>query len=76
MDETQLIEPNSGRLLTAKDVAAMLAVPTSWVYAQSRAGNLPTVPCGRYRRYRPAAIQAWIARAECDGDGIAATERT
>jgi predicted DNA-binding transcriptional regulator AlpA len=47
--------------MTAKDVAALLAVPTSWVYAQSRAGTIPTVTCGRYRR---AAIEAWIAQAE------------
>jgi hypothetical protein len=30
-------------LLTASEVAQLLAVPTSWVYAQSRAGRIPTV---------------------------------
>jgi hypothetical protein len=52
--------------MTATDVGTLLGVPTSWVYAQSRAGAIPTVPCGRYRRYRRAAIEAWIAKSEID----------
>jgi excisionase family DNA binding protein len=51
-------------LLTAQDVAAMLGVPTSWVYAQTRAGLLPTVKLGRYRRYRRDAVAAWIEAQE------------
>jgi excisionase family DNA binding protein len=64
MDASENSSHDPGRLMTAKDVAALLAVPTSWVYAQSRAGTLPTVNCGRYRRYRRAAIDTWIAEAE------------
>lgn len=52
------------RLLTADDVAEMLGVPKSWVYAASRKGELPTVPLGRYRRYRPEAVEAWIREQE------------
>jgi excisionase family DNA binding protein len=51
-------------LLTAQDVAALLGVPASWVYAQTRAGRIPTVKLGRYYRYRREAIQAWIAECE------------
>ena len=43
-------------LLTAQDVAAMLGVTAGWVYAQSRKGRIPTIPLGRYRRYRRDAI--------------------
>jgi excisionase family DNA binding protein len=64
MDASQSTSADPARLMTAKDVAALLAVPTSWLYAQSRAGTIPTVSCGRYRRYRRAAIEAWIAEAE------------
>jgi excisionase family DNA binding protein len=53
-----------GKLLTADDVALMLCVPKSWVYAQSRAGSLPTVRVGRYCRYRHEAITAWIEQQE------------
>lgn len=52
------------RLLTAEDVAELLGVSTSWVYAASRRGELPTVTLGRYRRYRPEAVEAWIERQE------------
>jgi excisionase family DNA binding protein len=63
--EPQLISSDDpGRLLTASEVARLLPVPTSWVYAQSRAGRIPTVTCGRYRRYRRAAVEAWLAELE------------
>jgi excisionase family DNA binding protein len=52
------------RLLTADDVAAMLGVPKTWVYAETRAGRMPHVELGRYRRYRTDAIEAWIAQRE------------
>lgn len=51
-------------LLTAGDVAQLLGVPRSWVYEQSRQGRIPTVTLGRYRRYRRAAIEEWIAQLE------------
>jgi excisionase family DNA binding protein len=51
-------------LLNANDVAALLGVPVSWVYMQTRAGRIPTVKLGRYYRYRREAIEAWIAELE------------
>jgi excisionase family DNA binding protein len=39
-------------LLTAEELAAQLKVPVSWVYEQSRQGNIPTVRIGRYIRFR------------------------
>jgi excisionase family DNA binding protein len=57
----------SGKLLTADDVAELLGVPTSWVYEQSRAGRIPTVTLGRYRRYRQEAIDEWVQELEARG---------
>jgi excisionase family DNA binding protein len=54
----------SGSLLTAGDVAELLGVPKSWVYEQSRAGRIPTVTLGRYRRYRRERIEAWREELE------------
>lgn len=54
------IEP----LLTAKDVAAMLGVPVSWVYTQAREGRIPTVRLGRYARFRREAVEAWVSELE------------
>lgn len=50
----------TGRLLTATDVAELLAVPESWVRRETRAGRLPFVPLGRYRRYDEAKVLAWV----------------
>ena len=56
-------------LLTAAEVAELLGVPTSWVYEQSRAGRIPTVTLGRYRRYRREAIEAWLDHIEAGWRG-------
>jgi len=56
--------PSHIGLLTAGQVAQLLGVPKSWVYAQSREGRLPTVRLGRYYRYRATAIEAWLAEQE------------
>jgi excisionase family DNA binding protein len=51
-------------LLNAQDVADLLAVPASWVYAEARAGRMPHVKLGRYTRFRREAVEAWLADAE------------
>jgi excisionase family DNA binding protein len=51
-------------LLSADEVAELLGVRRDWVYAQSRAGTIPTVTLGRYRRYRREAIEDWINALE------------
>ena len=50
----------SERLLTAAEVAELLAVPVSWVREATRAGRLPYLALGRYRRYSRPAIEAWL----------------
>lgn len=52
------------RLLDADLVAELLRVPKSWVYAEARAGRLPHVQIGRYRRFRLKAIEEWIEARE------------
>ncbi len=41
----------SDRLLDAEGLAERLKVPVSWVYEQSRQGNIPTHRLGRYIRF-------------------------
>jgi excisionase family DNA binding protein len=54
-------EPQENRrLLTAKEVADLLAVPESWVREATRAGRLPHLTLGRYRRYSRQAIAVWL----------------
>jgi excisionase family DNA binding protein len=50
------------RLLTAEEIAERLGVKTQWVWAQARAGRIPHVRLGRYRRlprvgYRGVGLQ-------------------
>jgi excisionase family DNA binding protein len=47
-------------LLTAGQVAKLLAVPESWVREATREGRIPYLALGRYRRYRRAAIESWL----------------
>lgn len=54
-------------LLTVDDVAALLNVEKSWVYEHTRsrgtqrADRLPTIKLGKYVRFEPRAIQAYLA---------------
>jgi hypothetical protein len=41
----------SPALLKPKDLAKKLEMPVSWVYEQSRQGNIPTHRLGRYIRF-------------------------
>jgi excisionase family DNA binding protein len=52
------------RLLTAEEVADRLGMRTDWVWAQARAGRIPHVRLGRYRRFRESALEAWISGLE------------
>ena len=52
------------RLLTVDDVAERLGVTKDWVWAQARAGRIPHVQLGRYRRFREEALDEWLAGLE------------
>jgi len=64
----------SDRLLTAKQVADLLAVPESWVREATREGRIPHLRLGRYRRYQPAAIDAWLAENRHDGKAVSSRD--
>ena len=54
----------NGSLLFADDVAAMVGMTRDWIYAETRAGRIPHVALGRYYRYRPESIDAWLRDIE------------
>ena len=60
----------SDRLLEAKEVAELLAVPESWVRESTRSGAIPVVELGRYRRYREADVLAWLESCSRPGRAI------
>ena len=51
---------NGERLLTAAEVAELLSVPESWVRQETRAGRMPHLTLGRYKRYDRDAVLAWL----------------
>ena len=53
-------EDPSERLLNSKQLAEVLQVPVTWIEQQAREGNIPSLPCGRRRRYRRSAVEAAI----------------
>ena len=61
------------RLLTAQDVADSLQVPVTWVYRAARVGDLPSVPCGRYRRFDQADVDDWIATRKTSSNRAVST---
>ena len=48
------------RLLDARRVAERLNVPVSWVREQTRAGRMPQLARGRYKRYDWPAVVEWL----------------
>jgi excisionase family DNA binding protein len=55
------------RLLTAEEIAERLGMRTDWVWAQARAGRIPHIRLGRYRRFRESAVEAWLGELETGG---------
>jgi excisionase family DNA binding protein len=64
---TEPVTWKTERLLTANEVAQLLHVPVRWVREHTRSGLIPSVQLGRYRRYRAAAIHAWVEEQEQGG---------
>jgi excisionase family DNA binding protein len=62
-------DPTLDELLTVDDVAALLKVSKSWVYehtrdrGESRSRRIPHVKLGKYVRFEPRAVQAFIQEA-------------
>jgi excisionase family DNA binding protein len=50
------------RLLSATEVADLLAVPVTWVREATRAGRLPHVRLGRYARYERDQVLVWVTQ--------------
>ena len=61
------------RLLTADELAERLGMKTEWVWAQARAGRIPHVRLGRYRRFRESAVEEWLRELETGGSGRSAS---
>jgi excisionase family DNA binding protein len=60
----------TGRLVTAREVAELLGVSTGALLRWTRRGEIPAVKLpGGAVRYRPDAIEAWLAEHEMGAVG-------
>ena len=56
----EVVDGEPRLLVDAHHVAAALGLPLSWVREKTREGELPSVSCGRYRRYQLEDVRRWI----------------
>jgi excisionase family DNA binding protein len=61
------------RRRTAEEIAERLGMRTDWVWAQARAGLIPHIRLGRYRRFRESAVEAWLRELETNSTVIVPT---
>jgi hypothetical protein len=57
-------------LLTIKEMATRLKVPPSGLYSRTRSKNtdFPVIRCGKYCRFDPDAVFAWIKQKYSETD--------
>ena len=56
---------NSRTFLTVEEVAELLQVPVTWVYARTRkraANRIPGYRLGKYWRFEESEVLAWVQR--------------
>ncbi|PUB23976.1 helix-turn-helix protein [Promicromonospora sp. AC04] len=59
---TDMATPITDRLWTVQDVSAFLGVPVGTLYAWRSTGKGPDARrIGKYVRYRPDDVRAWVA---------------
>ena len=57
-DKPASASASTDTLLTAPEMAKLLGVKTSWLRSKARAGKLPVVVLGRYRRFDANLVRA------------------
>ena len=58
---------SSGSLITPEALAEAWGVPKSHIYRLAREGRLPCVRLGKYVRFHPKAVDAFIASGGTGG---------
>jgi excisionase family DNA binding protein len=66
------------RLLSSQELAQLTGFDVGWVYGQVEAGKIPHYKVGKYLRFKPSEIAAWLeaqrgpGRATATARGVAA----
>jgi excisionase family DNA binding protein len=48
------------KLIGPGELSEQIGIPLSWIYAKAEAGILPHYKIGKYVRFRPSEVLAWI----------------
>ena len=57
------------KLLTAEQLADLLALSVDWIYEKAAAGELPSYKLGANRRFRASEVEDWLQRQRADQAG-------
>jgi hypothetical protein len=52
------------RLVTANEIATLLSVSPKWVYSACRLYDMPHYQVGRYKRFCPPHVLAWLEETD------------
>jgi excisionase family DNA binding protein len=63
------------QLLTITEVAALLQVPKSFIYARSRLGAIPVFRIGRHLRFPARELTEWVELQRVGAPRTPAAER-
>ena len=58
------------KLLTVKELSALLNVPASWIYARTARGSekgIPHIRVGKYIRFTENEVVAYLKKLRVDG---------
>jgi excisionase family DNA binding protein len=47
-------------LIGVQELSRRYGLPTSWIYAKAEAQQIPHLKIGKYVRFRPSEVSAWI----------------
>lgn|GEM_PF-697405 len=55
------------KFMDAREIAALLNVPVTWVREHTRNGRIPHIKFGRYVRYDSKDVLAWVEEQKSGG---------
>ncbi len=69
------LESSTKKLIDVQEMARILNVPVSWLYERTRVGTIPCVRIGKYVRFDPEEVLAFLRGRKPDepsGDALSA----
>lgn len=61
------LESSTKKLIDVQEMARILNVPVSWLYERTRVGTIPCVRIGKYVRFDPQEVLAFLRGRKPDG---------